>query len=66
LHAIIATMIKQSDLKEIRQGLGYTQSAIAKLLHCSPRMYQYYESGEREFPIHLAELLQYKIRELKG
>lgn len=57
----IVTMIKQSDLKEIRKNNGLTQLEMSKLLHCTSRMYQYYESQTRIIPIALIELLEFKL-----
>jgi transcriptional regulator with XRE-family HTH domain len=56
-------MIKQSDLKKIRQNNGLTQLDMSKLLHCTSRMYQYYESQTNLMPVALLELLEFKLKE---
>lgn len=33
-------------IKEIRETYGYTQTEIAKILHCAEQTYSKYETGE--------------------
>lgn len=56
-------MIKQEDLRFIRNSLGLTQRKMADLLHCTERAYSSYERMERNFPVRVAELLRFKIDE---
>jgi hypothetical protein len=56
-------MIKQTDLKEIRQNNGFTQLDMSKLLYCTTRMYQYYEAQTKIMPMALLELLEFKLLE---
>ena len=56
-------MIKQSELYGLRKKLKLTQSGVSELLHCTLRMYQYYESMEKNMPKALLELLYLKLRD---
>ena len=57
-------MINQSELRDLRKRLKLNQSDIATLLHCTLRMYQYYESMQKTIPKALLELLHLKLREI--
>lgn len=57
-------MIEQSKLRDLRKKLNLNQSDIAKLLHCTLRMYQYYESMQKTAPKALLELLHLKLRDI--
>ena len=56
-------MIKQSELYGLRKKLKLTQSGVSELLNCTLRMYQYYESMEKNMPKALLELLYLKLRD---
>ena len=55
-------MIKQSELREFRKKLKLNQTETANLIHCTLRMYQYYESMQKVMPKALLELLFLKLR----
>lgn len=46
-----------ADLKEIRTRLNVSQKRLAEAIGVSPRMWQYYESGEHDVPPWLTNLL---------
>ncbi len=37
-------------IKDLREDNDFTQTEIAKILHCSQRAYSYYESGGHDIP----------------
>lgn len=59
-------MIKQSDLGDLRKKLKLNQSDLSALLHCTTRMYQYYESMQKDMPLSLLELLDFKLKERRA
>lgn len=46
-----------AELKEARQELGWTQSALAAALGTSVRAVKYYEAGQRAVPGPVAKLV---------
>lgn len=44
--------------KEMREELGWTQSALASALGVTPRAIRYYEAGQRVVPRPVALLLE--------
>lgn len=57
-------MLKQEDLRFIRKSYDASQSQFAELIHCTLRMYQYYESMQKKMPTALLELLEFKLKEV--
>lgn len=44
-------------IRNLREDRDLTQSAIAKLLHCTQVCYSNYENGKRDIPIAVLETL---------
>lgn len=44
-------------LRELREGRGLTQAAVADVLLCDQSLYSKYERGERSLPLELAAKL---------
>jgi len=53
--------ITQDNLKNIRISLGIKAKDMAAMIHCTYRMYHYYETGQRHMPEKHLELLRFKI-----
>lgn len=56
-------MLKQEDLKQIRQSIGYTQQEMAALIYVTPRMYQNYEYCTKLMPRRMVELMYFKLKD---
>lgn len=49
-------------IKELRTAVGMTQKALSEYIHCSIRTIQDWESGKRNAPIYVLELIEYKLK----
>ncbi len=47
-----------AKFRELREELGWTQSALASALGVTPRAVRYYEAGQRTVPRPVALLLE--------
>lgn len=52
-------------IKEMRTATGMTQKAFAEYFKVSQRTVQSWELGGRKCPLHLLELIEYKLRNEK-
>lgn len=55
--------MKHSEIKEIREKLGLTQTAFGDMIGKSLRQIQYYESGEQEIPRHVETLVRLMMKQ---
>ncbi|MBQ5759421.1 MAG: helix-turn-helix transcriptional regulator [Schwartzia sp.] len=42
--------MKYKRIRQLREDADMTQTELAKILHCSQRVYSNYELGERDIP----------------
>ena len=54
-----------TEIREVRQALGLTQTAFGELLHAKLRTVQAWELGERQMPAATAALLKLKMEQQK-
>ena len=50
-------------IKELRAATGLTQKAFAELLHIPQRTIENWEAGNREPPLYVIELIEYRLKD---
>lgn len=53
------------QVRDARKDAGITQAQAAKLISCTTRAYQRYESGDRAMSAGAWELMQIKLSQLR-
>lgn len=60
--AFIVQVYKYNSIKELRTASGMTQQAFSEYLHIPKRSIVNWETGQRNAPEYLIELIEYKLR----